>query len=54
MDNFNTNSLLNQQKTKSTDTWIVFRMVARYIWRSPRLNPGSDYAPYLRQISPHL
>ena len=39
----------NQHKTKSTDTWIVFRVVARYIWRPSRLNPGSDYVPYLRE-----
>ena len=39
----------NQHKTKSTDTWIVFRVFvfARYIWRPSMLNPGSDYVPYL-------
>ena len=43
------NFLTNRKKKKSTDTWIVFRMVACYIWRPSRLNTGADYVPYLRE-----
>jgi len=38
---------LTNRKQLSSDTWIVLRMVACYIWCSSGLNTGTDYAPYL-------
>ena len=47
-------NFLTNRKKKSTHTWIVFRMVAWYIWRPSRLNTGPImFLIYVNDI-PHI